>query len=125
VYDQLVAEVGGEKKVFGKCSQCWKSAAKKDAERRVALAEMAGQEDSLDDTVLEEASEVIDELQNRWCCLSRVLSLQDDFINEKPKIQHDLEGRGHICMFYPKFHCEINPIEMLWGYMKYHMSFFF
>jgi hypothetical protein len=113
VYDQLVAEVGGEKKVFEKCSQCRKSAAKKDAERHVALAEMAGQEDSLDDMVLEEASEVVNELQNWWYCLSWVSSLQDDFINEKPEIQHYLEGRGHICMFYPKFHCEINPIEML------------
>jgi hypothetical protein len=27
VYNQLVAEVGGEKKVFGKCSECRKSAA--------------------------------------------------------------------------------------------------
>jgi hypothetical protein len=45
--------------------------------------------------------------------------LQDDFVNEKPDIQHHLEGRGHVCIFYPKFHCEINPIEMLWGYMKY------
>jgi hypothetical protein len=45
--------------------------------------------------------------------------LQDDFVNEKPDIQHYLEGRGHVCIFYPKFHCEINPIEMLWGYMKY------
>jgi hypothetical protein len=125
VYDQLVAEVGGEKKVFGKCSQCQKSAAKKDAECHVTLAKMAGQENSLDDTVLEEASEVVNELQNWWCCSFWVLSLQDDFINEKPEIQHYLEGRGHICMFYPKFHCEINPIEMLWGHMKYWMSFFF
>ncbi|KZP28152.1 hypothetical protein FIBSPDRAFT_729739, partial [Athelia psychrophila] len=30
-----------------------------------------------------------------------------------------LEARGHICMFLPKFHCNLNPIEMLWGYAKY------
>ena len=119
VYDMLLGAVGGEKKVFGKCAQCRKSAAKKDAERRIALAEMAGQEDSLDDAILDEASAIIEEPQNRWCCLYRVISSQDDFMNEKPEIQHYLEGRGHICMFYPKFHCEINPIEMLWGYMKY------
>jgi hypothetical protein len=40
-------------------------------------------------------------------------------LNEKPEIQQYLEGRGHVCMFCLKFHCEINPIEMLWGYMKY------
>lgn len=92
VYDFLVAAVDGEKKVFGKCSQCWKSAAKKDTEHCVVLAEMAGQEDSLDDAVLDEASVIIKEPQNQWCCLYQVISLQVDFLNEKPEIQHYLEG---------------------------------
>src|SRR5882724_11719981 len=38
-------------------------------------------------------------------------------------LQHYLEGRGHICMFLPKFHCELNAIEMLWGYAKYRKCF--
>jgi hypothetical protein len=113
VYSRLVKEVVSEKKVVRKCGQCQKSAVKKDTERHVAMAEMAGQEDTLDDTILEDASEVVDKPENKWCCLYQVLSLQEDFANEKPEIQHYLEGRGHICMFYPKFHCEINPIEML------------
>lgn len=114
VYDRLVLEVGGEKKVFGKCAECRKSAAKKDAERRVAMAEMAGQEDSLDDADLDQV-ETVEEQKDEWCCLHRVILLQEDYTNEKPEIQHYLEGRGHVCMFYPKFHREINPIEMLWG----------
>lgn len=70
-------------------------------------------------TVLDEASALMEEPQNWWCCLYQVISLQDDSENEKPEIQHYLEGRGHLCMFYLKFHCKINPIEMLRGYMKY------
>lgn len=123
VWNQLVQEVGGANKVIGKCAQCCKSAAKKDAEHCVALAEMAGQEDSLDDAVMTEATETVKEPKSEWCCLYWVISLQDDFVNEKPDIQHYLEGSGHICMFYPKFHCKINPIEMLWGYMKYCMPY--
>jgi hypothetical protein len=118
----LVQERGSEKKVVGKCAKCRKSAVKKDTECHVAMVEMAGQDDCLDDNVLEEASQVVDKNTNEWCCMSCVISLQDDFINEKPDIQHYLEGRGHVCLFYPKFHCEINPIEMLWGYMKYCVS---
>src|SRR5882762_2129277 len=57
VYDRLVQEVGGEKKVVGKCVQCHKLAVKKDAERRVAMAEMAGQDDSIDDRVIEDAAQ--------------------------------------------------------------------
>src|SRR5882762_8141729 len=48
VYDKLVEEVGGEKKVIGKCESCQKSQIKKDEERHVAMAEAAGQEDTID-----------------------------------------------------------------------------
>lgn len=120
----MVQEVGGKKKVVGKCVQCRKSAVKKDAECRVAMAEMAGQDDFIDDRVIEGAAQVLDEPTDQWCCMHRVLTLQDDFANEKHNIQHYLDSCEHVCLFYPKFHCEINPIEMLWGYMKYHMYTF-
>ncbi|CAG8624712.1 23268_t:CDS:2 [Cetraspora pellucida] len=29
-----------------------------------------------------------------------------------------IEGAGHICIFYPKFHCELNFIEMYWSAAK-------
>jgi transposase len=48
-----------------------------------------------------------------------VMSLQEDFVNKKPQLQHDLEARGHVCLFLPKFHCELNLIKLVWGYVKY------
>jgi hypothetical protein len=112
-------------KVVGKCKECQKSQAKKDAERRIAAAEAMGQEDSLEEADLAQAEEPDEELKDDWCCMYRALSLQDDFANEKPMLQHYLEGRGHVCLFLPKFHCELNPIEMLWGYAKYRTYFYF
>ena len=29
-----------------------------------------------------------------------------------------LTNRGHTVMFIPKFHCELNPIERVWGQAK-------
>ena len=117
VWDELSERCGG--KVVGKCKGCTKSQAKKDAEWCVAAAEAMGQEDTLEEADLAQAEQPGTAERDVWCCMHRVLSLQTDFANEKPMLQHYLEGRGHICIFLPKFHCELNAIEMLWGYAKY------
>jgi hypothetical protein len=52
------------------------------------------------------------------CCLARILSNHKDFYEQKSAIETLIEGRGHKCLFLPKFHCELNPIEMYWGYAK-------
>ena len=107
-------------KLVGKCASCTKSQTPKDAERRIALAEAKGQDDSVstDDTKLIE-SEAPSRTDDRWCCMHRVLSLQNDFRAEKPLVQSIIESAGHVCLFLLQFHCELNPIEMLWGYGKY------
>lgn len=57
------------------------------------------------------------------CCMQRCLSMQQDFLDEKPRIQTLIEVAEHCCIFLPKFHCELNPIEMYWGYAKHRESF--
>jgi hypothetical protein len=32
------------------------------------------------------------------------------------QIEEMITGRGHLCIFLPKFHCELNPIEMVSSY---------
>lgn len=52
-------------------------------------------------------------IENTDCCMSRVLSNQDDFKNQISLLEKMITARGHLCMFLPKFHCELNPIEMV------------
>lgn len=52
------------------------------------------------------------------CCLTRILQNHQDFREAKPLLEQLIEDRGHRCLFLPKFHCELNPIEMNWGYAK-------
>jgi hypothetical protein len=47
------------------------------------------------------------------CCLARLLSQQDDFKNQPSMLETLIKSRGHECIFLPKFHCELNPIEMV------------
>ena len=107
-------------KVVGKCASCMKSQTRKDAEQHVAFAEATG--DSGTATAEDMAvadTEIQSTPDDEWCCMHRVLALQDDFRSEKPLLQSIIEDAGHICLFLPRFHCELNPIEMLWGYGKY------
>jgi hypothetical protein len=50
------------------------------------------------------------------CCMARLLSQQDDFKNQISMLESVIEDAGHKCIFLPKFHCELNPIEMVCSY---------
>ena len=52
------------------------------------------------------------------CCARRLLSSQPDFSNSKNWLQETAEKRNHSIIFFPKYHCELNFIEMVWGYVK-------
>ena len=60
----------------------------------------------------------IDDITRTDCCMRRILSLQEDFKAQKSQLQEEIEKRGHKCIFYPKYHCELNFIEMYWGAAK-------
>ena len=50
--------------------------------------------------------------------LSELLSAQPDFLEERPEVEIDAQNRGHFVLWNPKFHAELNPIEMMWAAMK-------
>ena len=51
-------------------------------------------------------------------CARCIISLQPDFLAQKCALQELVEEAGHVCIFYPKFHCELNFIEWYWGAVK-------
>ncbi|KAF8578969.1 hypothetical protein K439DRAFT_1648612 [Ramaria rubella] len=53
------------------------------------------------------------------CCMFQALAGQSDFANEKSMLQTIIEAAGHQCIFLPKFHCELNPIEPLGVLQKF------
>lgn len=91
--------------------------------REKALREAKAKEDEIEglgaeDTNRGACEEEEDLERSSDCCMQRVLSLQSDFRDEKPLLQLIIEQAGHKCVFLPKFHCELNPIEMVWSQLK-------
>jgi hypothetical protein len=56
-------------------------------------------------------------LENTGCCMAQLLSKQDDFQLQESLLEQKIKERGHICMFLPKFHCELNLIEMVFYFI--------
>ncbi|KAF9504063.1 hypothetical protein BS47DRAFT_1374427 [Hydnum rufescens UP504] len=52
------------------------------------------------------------------CCCQRILFNQPDFVGVKSLLEDVCERRGYRVIFLPKFHLELNFIEMCWGYAK-------
>lgn len=50
--------------------------------------------------------------------MKQQLSQHQDFKFEKSEIEKFLLRKGHIPVFLPKFHPELNPIERVWAQMK-------
>jgi hypothetical protein len=53
------------------------------------------------------------------CCCRRLLFNEPDFVHQKSQLEEYVTSRGHICEFYPKYHCELNFIEQYWGAVKF------
>lgn len=52
------------------------------------------------------------------CCVWKLLYTQPNFASAKSAVEEVIEAAGHYCIFYPKFHCELNFIEQVWGMAK-------
>jgi hypothetical protein len=55
--------------------------------------------------------------ESQNCCMARLLSQEEDFVNQESMVETLIKGAGHECIFLLKFHCELNPIEMVSNYL--------
>ena len=49
-----------------------------------------------------------------------MLTAKHDFKEQKGRLQEELECRGWLVIFYPKFHCELNVIKRYWCGCKWY-----
>ena len=50
--------------------------------------------------------------------MKEVLGSHPDFNEQKLKVEVFINSMGHLAYFLPKFYCELNPIEHVWGQLK-------
>ncbi|KAF7293590.1 hypothetical protein MIND_01138000 [Mycena indigotica] len=56
--------------------------------------------------------------KSHTCCMRRMLFNQPDFAEVKSCLESTCLSFGVTVLFLPRFHPELNPIEMCWGYAK-------
>ena len=50
--------------------------------------------------------------------MREALNTFEDFKTKKSLLEEKVESRGHLCIFSPKFHCELNATEWVWCHAK-------
>ena len=100
-------------KLVGECKFCKSSRESQEKLLREMQATAVGGEEP-DGSV----EDVLQASTSTMCCMRKALECQQDFKAKKPLLQIVIEAAGHKCYFLPKFHCELNPIEMYWGWTK-------
>lgn len=113
----------GKNPVF-RCASCQLTETKRDQAAREARLQREKEAQDAFERNKEMENQAFKDTDDPMCCAARILSLQSDFANEKPLLQKVIEEAGHICIFLPKFHCELNPIEIYWVFIK-HCKFHF
>ena len=66
--------------------------------------------------VLEERGVNTDSLNAKE--LRDILDKHPDFTTQTTLVEELITSRSHICLFFPKFHCELNAIERVWCHAK-------
>lgn len=113
------AKDAGKNPVF-RCASCQLSETKRDQIAREARLQREKEAQQAFEQNGEVLNQPLEDTADPMCCAAKILSLQSDFANEKPLLQKVIEEAGHICVFLPKFHCELNPIELYWAFIKHY-----
>ncbi|RPA97806.1 hypothetical protein L873DRAFT_1689734, partial [Choiromyces venosus 120613-1] len=51
-------------------------------------------------------------------CAEEILSREKDFLAQQSMLCEEIEKNGHLILFLPKLHCELNWIKYYWGEAK-------
>jgi hypothetical protein len=118
-----VLEAANQGKAVGECQICKMSHEAREQMQREAQAVAEGGKELAVEVVAgngyRDGGGVVDSDSRRTdCCMRKMLANQQDFKEEKPLSEIIIEKAGHKCWFLPKFHCELNPIELYWGWAK-------
>ena len=53
-----------------------------------------------------------------------MLLFHHNFRTERTLVEKFILDQGNQVVFLPKFHCELNPIETMWGQAKHHCQLY-